>query len=247
MNELVKQQDTQSIFHNKEENKIIIVNVLSIDNFDDTCQLENTLDNGRYKKYNGRYNCPIDVMIITDITDHERDKYLSGKHKVFAEETSEYFYEHVLPVVKDYDKTWVYNILDGISEADRILLKTDTFVLLPDIIWTDHENINNMHYLAFVIQRDILSARDLRGKHINLLKDIDIKSKKIISATHNIDINRIRSYIHYHPSTWHLHIHFDIVGTMSLIANLETSILVHNVINNLTMSSTYYRDATLLI
>ena len=70
---------------------------------------------------------------------------------------------------------WVYNILEGRSEADRVVYRDEHplmgFVLLPDLKW-DAKDLSNLYLVAIVLRRDLLSLRDLTDEHIPLLKHI---------------------------------------------------------------------------
>jgi len=81
---------------------------------------------------------------------------------------------------------------------------------------------------------------------INLLGEIDNLGKKYISKQHNIDTTQIRSYVHYRPSFWHLHIHFDMVNTFNSFSNLDICHLIHNIVSNLKVDGNYYKKAILL-
>ena len=75
---------------------------------------------------------------------------------------------------------WVYNILDGTSEADRVLYKdphpVNGFVILPDLKW-DFQDVDSLYVIAIVNRRDVLSLRDVTGEHVKLLRSIRGKGK----------------------------------------------------------------------
>ena len=70
---------------------------------------------------------------------------------------------------------WVYNILEGKSEAERVLYNDpdpeNGFVLLPDMKW-DQQDHESLYLLAITHQRGILSMRELTAKHLALLKNV---------------------------------------------------------------------------
>jgi m7GpppX diphosphatase len=70
---------------------------------------------------------------------------------------------------------WVYNILDGISERERVLLDADDFILMPGPKWDGKVN-DSMVLLAIVKSRNIRSIRDLKLEHLPLLQNILDKS-----------------------------------------------------------------------
>ena len=75
---------------------------------------------------------------------------------------------------------WVYNILEGKSEQDRIVYdnkcERDGFVLLPDLKW-DGITKETLYLLAIVRRRGIKSLRDLDETHLPLLKRIRDEGK----------------------------------------------------------------------
>lgn len=70
---------------------------------------------------------------------------------------------------------WVYNIIDGKSEQERVLLDADDFILVPGPRWDGKVN-DSMTFLAIVKSRDICSIRDLKLEHLPLLQNILDKS-----------------------------------------------------------------------
>lgn len=75
---------------------------------------------------------------------------------------------------------WVYNILEGKSEQDRIIhnntSETEGFVLLPDLKW-DGITKETLYLLAIVRQKGIKSLRDLDESHLPLLKRVQDEGK----------------------------------------------------------------------
>lgn len=99
-------------------------------------------------------------------------KYAKKDH-CFIRETRERYETIVRPHIEknQLNPQWVYNILDGKSEQDRIVLQAEDFILLPTWTW-DGKLMELMHVLALVKTRDIHSIRDLRAEHIPLLQSI---------------------------------------------------------------------------
>lgn len=91
---------------------------------------------------------------------------------------------------------WVYNILEGREEQDRIILRDPDpetgFVLLPDFKW-DQKDLQNLYLLAICNQRNICSLRDLRSHHLPLLRNMLVKGQVSQSLTVSV----------YHLNAWH--------------------------------------------
>lgn len=70
---------------------------------------------------------------------------------------------------------WVYNILDGKSETERVIFEDKDpevgFTLIPDLKW-NAKQIVDLYCLALVRPRGIKSLRDLTQKHLPLLKNV---------------------------------------------------------------------------
>lgn len=100
-------------------------------------------------------------------------KKYSKKDYCFVRETRDRYETIVRPHIEknQLNPQWVYNIIDGKSEQDRIILQAENFILLPTWTW-DGKIIESMHILALVKTRDIHSIRDLRAEHIPLLQSI---------------------------------------------------------------------------
>ena len=67
----------------------------------------------------------------------------------------------------------VRNILSGVSEADKILHSSNSFVILPDMKWDPQKSsIEKLYLVAISKNENLRSIRDLRASHIGILKEI---------------------------------------------------------------------------
>lgn len=99
---------------------------------------------------------------------------------------------------------WVFNILEGRTEQDDVLLRDpghgtdpdDGFLLLPDLNW-DRKTVSSMHLLGLVLRRDIWSLRDLRKSHVEWLKHM---REKILDAAvklyTGLERDMLKLYVH---------------------------------------------------
>jgi m7GpppX diphosphatase len=248
---LLKQESNRTIYIDDINKKLI---VCDSKNIIDATQISDTrliTANDRYKKYSGKAVTDIDITIICPYNESDKIKYGNGTKKVL-DETAEMYFTEVYPKIISFDKTWITKLLNKENESQRIIYENDIFVLIPDITMQLNDTIetgilNNMHYLVILKQTDILSIRDLNEKHIEMLSTIDIIGKNIIKDIHNVPVNQIRTYLHYRPSFWHLHIHFDLSGTRNYFAGLDHCHLLHNIIQNIKLCSDYYQKVTLRV
>ncbi|XP_026764908.2 m7GpppX diphosphatase [Galleria mellonella] len=165
-------------------------------------------------------------------------------------ETPELYEKLTLPFIKkeQFNLQWVYNILDGTSEQDRIVhdnkCEKEGFVLLPDLKW-DGLTKETLYLLAIVRQRGIKSLRDLNESHLPLLRRVQEEGKKKILEKYNIRDSQLRIYLHYQPSFYHLHIHFTYLRHEAPGIYAEKSHLLSTVIDNIEMMGNYYQKASL--
>lgn len=159
-------------------------------------------------------------------------------------------YEQItLPYLQSgqFSLDWVYNILEHKQEVDKIEcedldLKTG-FILLQDWKWNGQKE--SLYLQAIVMDRSLKSIRDLNAEHLPLLENIREKSLKAIKDKYDLDENRIRAYLHYQPTFYHLHVHFTFLQYDAPGIFCEKSHLLDTVISNIKLMPGYYQKATL--
>uniref|UniRef100_A0A1I7XLC2 m7GpppX diphosphatase n=1 Tax=Heterorhabditis bacteriophora TaxID=37862 RepID=A0A1I7XLC2_HETBA len=143
---------------------------------------------------------------------------------------------------------WVYNLLAKQAEAERIIFEDpdihNGFILSPDIKW-DGINIENLYVLAIIHRRGVKSIRDLTSDDLPLLENIRNKSLAAIREKYDVRSDQIRSYFHYQPSFYHLHVHFVNLKYDAPASSTLSAVLLDDVINNLYIAADYYKKATL--
>ncbi|AYV82038.1 MAG: hypothetical protein Homavirus4_1, partial [Homavirus sp.] len=150
------------------------------------------------------------------------------------------------PVIVHQSLTWMYNILDGVSEQDNILFQNEYFVLLPDIKW-DGKNMDGVYCLAIVKDRSIRSIRDLNDTHITMLENVYEYGMQTIKTVYNVESSKLRAYFHYHPTYWHLHIHFNLIKNKMKGCIIDIAHSLLSVINNIKIARNYYQIVDLEI
>ncbi|KAG6808451.1 hypothetical protein H0H93_016907, partial [Arthromyces matolae] len=133
-------------------------------------------------------------------------------------ETPELYEKIVKPYIDSFpaERTqWVSNILLGHSEQSKILISKPPFLILPDMKW-DGQTISSLYLLALVRDSSLRSLRDLRRKHVSLLKEIREDAVRVVwekwgSVAGRTGIRNpkgeLRMYVHYQPSYYHFHVH----------------------------------------
>ncbi|XP_072933841.1 m7GpppX diphosphatase [Epargyreus clarus] len=204
----------------------------------------------------GNYECfpkasinGVKSTIIYPATEKHIEKFAIQEHYLILE-TPELYESCTLPQIlkAECNLQWVYNILDGKSEQDRIVHnnpdKKEGFVLVPDLKW-DGVTKETLYLLALVQPRDIKSLRDLDGRHLPLLKRVRDEGKKAIFQKYGVPGNQLRIYFHYQPSFYHLHIHFNSLKHDAPGIYADRAHLLDTVINNIEMMNDYYKKAAI--
>lgn len=97
----------------------------------------------------------------------------------------------------------VDNILNGVSEVDKILFRDPSpetgYVILPDMKW-DLTTISSLYLVAIAFNRDIRSLRDLNKAHLGLLKSIRREAARVAKDRWGLEQGSLRMFIHYQPS-----------------------------------------------
>mmetsp|Transcript_26015 Transcript_26015/g.42675 ORF Transcript_26015/g.42675 Transcript_26015/m.42675 type:complete len:220 (-) Transcript_26015:2234-2893(-) len=168
------------------------------------------------------------------------------------DETKELYRSIVLPYITRIPQSriqWVYNILSKDKEAERILFEDPDpetgFIVLPDFKW-DGKTLGALYVVAIVHGRGIASIRDLTSKHLPLLNNIRSKVYKTLSDKFGLESTKIRAFFHYHPSYYHLHVHFVHSSMNTLNCSAGKAHLLEDVIENIEMKSDYYQEKTLV-
>ena len=97
----------------------------------------------------------------------------------------------------------VYDILSGKSEAEKILYRDPSpehgYVILPDMKW-DLTTVGSLYLVAIVLTDNIRSLRDLRKRHVPMLKNIQREATRVVKEKWGLGDGSLRFYIHYQPS-----------------------------------------------
>ncbi|KAI8325596.1 scavenger mRNA decapping enzyme [Martensiomyces pterosporus] len=190
------------------------------------------------------------VALIYPAKQKHIDKYRRQERK-WIRETPKLYDEITKPFIDAEPASriqWVYNILSKQAEADRIVFEDpdpkNGFIVLPDLKW-DGTTVDSMYLVAIVNRHDIKSLRDLKYKHLPLLKNIRGKAEAAVQR-YGVAADQLRLYIHYQPSYYHFHVHitnvnFDGRGMLAGRAHLMDTV-IDNIEN---IAPDYYQKATL--
>ena len=103
--------------------------------------------------------------------------------------------------------TWLYNILDGRSEVDRTIGRTDDWVAVAQPEWDMH-SLDTLHVLLLPHTRHITSLRALNTTHLPLLASMRSGVVRLLAERCGVSsADELLMYVHYPPSFYHLHVH----------------------------------------
>ncbi len=118
---------------------------------------------------------------------------------------------------------------------------------LPTLTNMDLTNVDlhSMYLLAFPTNKSLHYIRDLNGSHIEFLIHIQIKTNEVIKNTFGFDSDIIKSFVHYSPTTYHLHINWVVITNSNVNSSVEYSHSLSNIITNLQIKNDYYQSIIL--
>ena len=224
-----------SFIENNKKYDIIFGN-LNVSNLNIKNQI---ISNDINEKYSCIFNANCEVIITNDV-----NKITNKKNELINET-----YDDYLKLINNHDENidkWIYNIIDGLNEGYRIIYQDDLFLLIPPITW-DIKDINKFHFLAIPKDKTLRSIRSLNSSHINLLNHIKKNTLDNIKKYYNFEEGNLKIFFHYHPTTFHLHIHFINIDFKECNSSVEYSHELDQVIFNLSICSNYYKLITLKV
>lgn len=191
----------------------------------------------------------IKTTVVYPVTEKHLQKYLRQDLRLVRETGGDHK-NITLPHLASQSLSiqWVYNILDKKAEADRIVFEnpdpSDGFVLIPDLKW-NQQQLDDLYLIAICHRRGIRSLRDLTAEHLPLLRNILREGQEAILQRYQVPADRLRVYLHYLPSYYHLHVHFTALGFEAPGSGVERAHLLAEVIENLEHDPEYYQRRTL--
>lgn len=205
----------------------------------------------------GNFQCLTDpeinllkVTIIYPASEKHIVKF-AAQPKYLLEESATDYQTVTLPHLEQEQLSleWLYNVLEHRKEQDRIVFEDPAddgtgFILLPDLKW-DGKTLEQLYLLALVHPRGIRSLRDLTAAHLPLLRNIRDRGTEAIRERYGIGPDKLRVYLHYQPTFYHLHVHFTFLQHDPPGIQCEKSHLLSTVIGNLELLPDYYQKATL--
>jgi m7GpppX diphosphatase len=176
-------------------------------------------------------------IVCNDITK------LRKNSKRLVKESYEEYLEFISKRDREKDR-WIYNIIDGIAEQDKIIYRDLSVIVIPTYTW-DSKNIEKLHILCLPMNTTLRTIRDLSLKDVPLLEYMKSITLFMIEKKYGINEEHLKIFFHYDPSTYHLHIHFINTANTESWSSVEYSHDLDIVIFNLQMDSNYYKKIKL--
>ena len=195
------------------------------------------LENDVFKKWEAITEVKGEYIVCKDNT---KTKKCS---KTIVKESYEEYLDFIAK--RDIEKDrWVYNILDGIAEQQKVIFRDEKCVIIPTYTW-DSKNIKKLHILCMPIDTKLRTIRELTNDHIPLLEHMKKITLEKIEEVYGLKEESLKMFFHYDPSTYHLHIHFINILYMNSSSSVEYSHDLDTVIFNLSLDGDYYKKINL--
>ncbi|OAG31481.1 m7GpppX diphosphatase [Nematocida sp. ERTm5] len=197
----------------------------------------------------------VKYAIIHPATETQIKKYTASEH-IMVKETPSMYADKVLPLAlrSSPNCKWVDTIFSQsighsvpcITEGkEEVLFLDSEFLICPDLKW-DRKTAESLYLLVLLKDPEIYTIRELRQEHIPLLERIQASIQKVLS-TYEYRMDQVMVYFHYYPTFYRAHIHVSSVSSNWAGRSIGSSILLHDVIEGLKISSTFFKDKTMEI
>ncbi|ELT96554.1 hypothetical protein CAPTEDRAFT_162417 [Capitella teleta] len=191
----------------------------------------------------------IKTTLIYPATEKHIAKYTAQDMHLITE-TAQDYESITLPYLnrEQFNIQWVFNILEKKTESERIVFEDSNpetgFILLPDMKWNTKQ-MEDLYLIAIIHKHGIKSLRDLTPEHLPLLRNILNKGLSAILDKYHVPASKLRVYLHYQPSYYHLHVHFTHLRFNAPGSGVDRAHLLSDVIDNIELMPDYYQRKTL--
>jgi hypothetical protein len=188
----------------------------------------------------------LEITQISPATEADVTKYTRGE-SVFQRETAELYRTVTEPYIASLPPVaWVANIINGTAEADRVVGRTDDWMLSVDTKW-DGVARSQLYLCGLAMDSSLRSVRDLRGKHLPQLRALRAETLRVAKERYNLPANQILIFFHYQPTFYWLHIHAIATTTPRRGTGFDAwrAILLDDVIDNLARDADHYATVSL--
>lgn len=165
------------------------------------------------------------MQLVYPATQQQINKLIAKHSTEYAviTETAEMYETVTRPYMLDQLKQesqikWIRDIFTGAAEPEKVLFRSDEFLLVRKPEWSEDDRINInaivmfdlngvMANGGFDVQSTPLCIRELRSSHVELIRRAMNQSLDLFSSHFTIPSTSLQCYFHYHPSYYQLHFH----------------------------------------
>jgi m7GpppX diphosphatase len=161
-------------------------------------------------------------------------------------------------------KQWVGEVVQSSRESESVRLRTEDFVLLPDIncnrrvckqapragrarMLEDGGQVKRFNWLAIVTDPSIRSIRDLRGEHLGMLEELQRQCIAAIQREYEVEAEDVMVFANYPPSVYRLHFHLCAPFFKPSAYDAFRMHPLSAIINNLRIHPEYYKVSAIQI
>lgn len=205
--------------------------------FNTVKNIKSIFNNDVFEKHLSEATVQGELVICNDVSKLEK-----GEKRMIKETFNDY--KENLKTRDDSKDKWIYNIIDGISEKDKILYDDELCVIIPNYVWNEEDD-KKMQIMAICKNKELKTLRSLTSEHIPLLEHMKSCALITIKNKYNVGEDSLKIFIHYEPSAYLLHIHFVNINNVNAPSSIEYSHDLDSVIYNLNLDSDYYKKIIL--
>lgn len=209
----------------------------SVVSFDEIERGKQIMSNDVFEKYEAVAKVRGQLIVCNDVR----------KQKKHSKKIRSELYEEYLISLKMRDPKkdeWIYNVIDGLAEQDKILYQDKLCIIIPTYIWNESD-IDKMHLLCLPTDKSLRCIRSLEQRHLPLLEHMKNVTFDVIKNMYDLSREEIKTFFHYEPSTYHLHIHFVNLLHKDCGSSIEYTHDLNSVMFNLSLDSDYYKKIQL--
>ena len=193
------------------------------------------------------------------MSSQERVRFLVETGEMHASAETKAFIEQE---VERPSKQWVGEVMQSSRESEFVKLRTEDFVLLPDINCNRRvcKQVRGQHvqaraatpckrfnWLAIVTDPSIKSIRDLRGEHVRMLEQLQSQCMAAIQREYQVEAGDVMVFANYPPSVYRLHFHLCAPFFKPSAYDAFRMHPLSAIINNLRIHPEYYRLSSIQI
>ena len=165
-------------------------------------------------------------------------------------ETYDTYLKKTLPFINSIqqnDCKWIFNIFENKTEEPIGEAPSKQFIILKD--YTIANDNKTLICLGLPIPKYayIKSLRDLTKKELPLLEEFYKEGKKIIAKKYNCKEEEIKAFLHYPPSFYYLHVHYQSVNNPNVqsSSSVNRAIDLNEIIENIKLRDDYYQKVAI--